>query len=56
MHLLLELFVHILSQFCSLKTGVREDTTHKMADAEGEEEGKVGLVQHRAVDSKDKWK
>lgn len=57
MHILLKLFVHSLSQFFSLITGVREDTICKMANAEGEEEGKMDSVHHHAVGSKekDKW-
>lgn len=56
MHLPLELFVHSLSQFFSLKTRVREDTIYKMANADGKEEGKMGSAQHHAVGSKEKRK
>lgn len=39
-HLLLELLVHSLSQFFSMKTRIGEETTFKISNTEVEGEGK----------------
>lgn len=40
-HLLLDSLVHSLSQFFSMKTRIREDTTCEMSNAEIDEEGNI---------------